>query len=290
VAHGAKCMKCCAPLLAGALASTLGISDGQTLVDGSNYPGLFGPPDDDVTVIPPPLPGGTLLGVHLGGTASGSLGTYWQAEAGGGAVWGSNLLGEARLAETGAQVALDNGGLEFNISNDPDSLLGALGVGLGLTMSWSATATFDEAGEELFLLPNTIYRVVFDVDGSSGLLNSTLGLTPTFGIEMLDGAGNAVNSPAEDGTLVNIIGLELLGIIGSPPESGRAVVDFQTGSTVGAGAAGLRFTGSATLPATALNLGTNFATISNISVTAVPEPSAFALGFLGAASALRRRR
>ena len=283
-------MKCCAPLLAAALVTTLGISDGQTLVDGSNYPGLFGP-EDDVTVTPPPLPSGTIAGVHLGGSASGALGTYWQAQANGGAVLGSNLLGELRLAETGAQVALnDSGGLEFNISNDPGSILGALGVGLGLTMNWSATATFDEPGEELFLLPNTIYRVVFDVDGSNGLLNSTLGLTPTFGIEMLDGAGNAIDSPAEDGSLVNIIGLELLGIIGSPPESGRASVDFQTGSTLPGGAAGLRFTGSAILPATALNLGTNFATISNLSVTAVPEPSALALGLLGAAFALRRRR
>lgn len=282
-------MKCCAPLLAAALVSSLGIADGQTLVDGSNYPGLF-LPEDDVTVTAPPLPGGTLLGVHLGGSASGSLGNYWQAQASGGAVLGSNILGELRLSETGAQVALDNGALEFNISNNPNSVLGALGVGLGLTMNWSATATFDEPGKELFLLPNTIYRVVFDVDGSNGLLKSTLGLTPSFGIEMLDGNGNAIDSPAEDGSLVNIIGLELLGIIGSPPESGRAVVDFQTGSSVGSGAAGLRFTGSAILPATALNLGTNFATISNISVTAVPEPSALTLGFFGAAFALRRRR
>jgi hypothetical protein len=283
-------MKCCAPLLAAALAAAPGISDGQTLVDGSNYPGLFGPADDDVTVTPPPLPGGTLLGVHAGGSASGPLGTYWQAQANGGAVQGSNLLGELRLSETGAQVALGNGALEFNISNDPDSLLGALGAGLGLTMSWSATATFDEPGDELFLVPNTIYRVVFDVDGSNGLLNSTLGLTPTFGIEMLDGGGDAIDSPAEGGTLVNIIGLELLGVIGSPPESGRATVDFQTGSTVPGGAAGLRFTGSAILPATVLNLGTNFATISNITVAAVPEPSALPLGLIGAASVLRRRR
>ena len=282
-------MKCCAPLLAAALAAAPGSSDGQTLVDGSNYPGLFGPPDD-VTVTPPPLPGGTLLGVHVGGSASGPLGSYWQAQANGGAVQGSNLLGELRLSETGAQVALGDGALEFNISNNPDSLLGALGAGLGLTMSWSATATFDEPGDELFLVPNAIYRVVFDVDGSNGLLNSTLGLTPTFGIEMLDGGGSAIDSPAEGGTLVNIIGLELLGIVGSPPESGRATVDFQTGSTVPGGAAGLRFTGSAILPATVLGLGTNFATISNITVAAVPEPSALALGFIGAASVLRRRR
>ena len=63
-------MKCCAPLLAAAaLASTLGITDGQTLVDGINYPGLFGP-NSQVTVTPPPLADGTLLDVHLGGSKS----------------------------------------------------------------------------------------------------------------------------------------------------------------------------------------------------------------------------
>lgn len=281
-------MKCCAPLLAAALASSCYLANGQSLVDGSNYPGLFSPADE--ITVDPPIPEGAVLGTYIGGTANGALGTYWQATAQGGVVLGSNLLGEIRVADTGAQVALSGSGLEFNISNDPGSLLGGLGVGLGATMSWQATATFDEPGEELFLLPNTVYRVVFDVDGSNGLLNSTLGLTPSFGIEMLDGAGNAIDAPAEDGTLVNIIGLELLGIIGSPPESGRAVVDFQTGFSVAAGAAGLRFTGSAILPATALNLGTNFATISNISITAVPEPSALALGFLGVVFTLRRRR
>ena len=53
------------------------------------------------------------------------------------------------------------------------------------------TATFDAAGKELFLLPNSVYQVSFDVDGSNGLLKSTLGLFPTFGLEMLDGAGHA---------------------------------------------------------------------------------------------------
>jgi MYXO-CTERM domain-containing protein len=52
--------KCCAPLLAAALVATFAISHGQTLVDGSNYPGLFNP-SDDVTVTRPPIPGGTLL-------------------------------------------------------------------------------------------------------------------------------------------------------------------------------------------------------------------------------------
>lgn len=283
-------MKCCAPLLAAALAATPGFSEGQTLVDGTNYPGLFGSPGD--VTVSTPIPDGTALGIVLGGSASGNLGTYWTAQATGGAVLGSDLplVPEVRVLETGAQVALTGSALQFNINNDPDSLLGNVGIGLGLALSWSATATFDAAGQELLLLPNSIYQVSFDVDGSNGLLNSTLGVLPTFGLEMLDGAGNAIHSPTQDGTLVNVIGLELLGIIGSPPESGRAVVQFQTGANVPNGAASLRFTGSAFLPATALNLGTNFATISNIGVSAVPEPSSLGLGLLGLALVLRRRR
>ncbi len=283
-------MKCCAPLLAAALVLIPGLSVGQTLVDGTNYPGLFGPADD--VTVSTPIPDGTALGLVIGGSATGNLGSYWTAHATGGVVLGSDLplLPEVRVLETGAQVALNGSALQFKINNDPDSLLGEVGIGAGLALTWSATATFDAAGKELFLLPNSVYQVSFDVDGSNGLLKSTLGLFPTFGLEMLDGAGHAIDCPAEDGSLVNIIGLELLGIIGSPPESGRAVVQFETGASVPAGPAGLRFTGSALLPATALNLGTNFATISNISVTAVPEPSALGLSLLGLACILRRRR
>ena len=75
------------------------------------------------------------------------------------------------------------------------------------------------------------------------------------------------------------------------PEEARAlIIDAAEACMAKAGPAGLRFTGSALLPATALNLGTNFATISNISVTPVPEPSALGLSLLGLACILRRRR
>lgn len=275
------------------MAITPGISGGQTLIDNMNYPGLFGGPGD-VTVTPPALPDGTLLGVHLGGSASGALGNHWTAEANGGAVYGSNLpdfpltVPEVRLAETGAQVALDGTSLQFNISNSPDSILGNLGVGLSLVLDWDATVTFDEPGLELLLAPNTLYQVSFDVYGNNGLLESTLGLTPSFGVEFLD--GDAAVDSTSGGTLVNIIGLELLDIVGSPPNSGRAVVQFETGNTVSGNAAGLRFTASALVPATALGIGTRFASVSNLSVTQVPEPSCLALGLLGMTAGFKRRR
>lgn len=286
-------MKCCLPLLWAFMVLIPGISGGQTLVDSTNYPGLFGGPDN-VTVTAPSLPDGTLLDVHLGGSASGALGNYWTAQAIGGAVYGSNLIDfplpapELRIAETGAQVALDGTSLQFNISNSPASILGNLGVGVSLALNWSATLDFDEPGEELVLAPNTIYQVSFDVYGNNGLLESTLGLTPSFGLQLLDD-GSAVDA-ATGGTLVNIIGLELLGIVGSPPHSGRAVVQFETGNTVSGNAAALRFTGSALVPATALGIGTQFASVSKLSVTQVPEPSSLVLGFLGAAVGFRRRR
>jgi hypothetical protein len=274
-------MKRSLPLLLLALASSPGISGGQVLVDSSNYGDLFTPGGSPVTVDSPD----SLIGLRFGGSAAGSLNPYWQAEAEGG-VSLKLLIG---VAETGAQVALNNGELQFNISNNESSILGALGTGLALDLDWSATATFNKTGSQLLLAPNTTYQLTFDVDGSNGLLNSTLGILPTFGVELLDGSGNAVGA-AGGGTLVNIIGLELLGIVGSPPGSGRAVVQFLTGSTVASGPAGVRFTGSASAPATVLSLGTEFASITKLNIAAVPEPSALGLIGFGSFALFRRRR
>lgn len=251
---------------------------GQSLVNGTNYSDLFGPAD--VLTVNPPNP---IIGVSLGGSASDStFGNYWSASANGG--MSVNLL--LPVTESGAQVALTGSQLQFNISSANPSLLDQLNTGLAL--SWSATATFDKSGNALILAPNTTYRLEFDVDGSNGLLNSALGILPNFGVEFLDGAGNAVGAVG-GGTLVNIIGLEALGLLGPSPGQGRAKVQFTTGNTVGAGAASVRFTGGAILPVGILGIGTNFATISNMDISAVPEPSALLLASLGAGVALRRR-
>lgn len=288
-------MKCCLPLTLAIMATTLGISDGQTLVDGSNYGGLFGP-SQDVTVTPTTTaPGGSLLSlsVVLDPTEqeTGALNSYWNATATGGADgYLTVLFANVRTNSTGAQVALTGDSLDFNVSNDDNTLLGALGTGVGLSLAWSATATFNKLGDELLLAPNTLYQVEFDIDGNNGLLTSTLGIVPKFGIELLDGSGTAVGA-AGGGSLVDVLGLNLLGgLVGSPPESGRAVVQFQTGNNVPNGAAGVRFTGSALVPATALGIGERFASVSNLTITQVPEPSTLLLGVLGAAVGLRRRR
>lgn len=271
-------MKCCYPLILLMLAATPGISDGQTLVDSSTDPNLFEPAGSHVTVNAPD----SLIGLTIGGSASGPLGTYWDVEAQGGA----SLKLVVGLAETGAQVALTGDELEFNIANNDSRILGALGTGAGLGLSWSATATFDD----LLLAPNTTYQLSFDVNDTDGLFTSIAGVVPQFGVELLDGEGAAVSSVSE-GTLVDILGLQLLGIIGSPPEAKRAVVQFQTGSSVGDESPGsVRFTGSVVAPASLLGLGTEFASVSNLQIAVVPEPSVLGLASLGAFAIFRRRR
>lgn len=269
-------------------------ASGQNLsINGVNYTGYFGPSGSNVTVATPVIPDGTLLSVTLGGSASGALGTYWQASASGAAVLGTNIIGptpQSNVADTEAKVSLDGTNLNFGMTNSATSILGSLGVGTSLGMSWSATSKFNVGGtNQLVLAPNTTYQVTFDVNSGNNLLNSTLGITPTFTVSLLDGAGTAVGA-GSSGTLVNILGLSLVGVTGGPTGSERATVNFTTGNTVGAGAASLNFSGSATLPTTVGNVGTTFASISNVTINTVPETSSFALALAGGVVTLLHRK
>jgi len=99
------------------------------------------------------------------------------------------------------------------------------------------------------------------------------GLTPSFTFELIDGLGNALSSDGS-GTLINIAGL-----LGSGVTTGTVNLDYNLGSTAPSGPIGIRFRGDAEVGATAVSLGTDFATISNlnINVTPVPEPGGCAL-------------
>ena len=266
-------MKRCLSLTLTALVGTLGISRGQTLVDGTSYPALFGAAGS-LTVDPHTTPpAGVLLDLSVvldpDEEVTGPLGTYWNATATGGADGYLTLLGlNVRTNSTGAEVALTGDSLKFNIDNNPNTLLGALGVGLGLSLDWSATAKFNAPGKVVTLSPNSVYRISFDVADGSGLLNSTLGLTPTFGVELINGTGGSVGYSG-GGTVANILGLSLLNVVGGPSGTKRATAEFHTGATVPAGAAGVRFTGSAVLPATVLNIGTAFATVSGLALVRI---------------------
>jgi len=246
---------------------------GQSLVNGTNYSDLFTGSPSNVTVN---VPNAVLLTVS-NASATGPMSPYWQATATGGA----SVLGG--ITESNAQVALTGSALQFNVQNT--GLLGNLAGLTGLATAWSATATFDKAGNVLLLAPNTTYEVSFQVDGSNGLLNSTLGITPSFTFQFLDGAGNVVGSNS-NGTLVNLVGL-----LGTGVTSGTVTVDFTTGATVNtSSAAALKFNGASTLDAQVLGLGTNFATVSNLSITQVPEPSSLGLVAFSALALLRRKR
>lgn len=258
-------MKRCLSLTLAILAGTIGASRGQTLVDSDTHSGLFSP-SADITVDPIPDPP-PLVGVVLDPPpANGSLGNYWTATAtGGAAVFALGL----EAVSTGSRVALSNNSLQFNVSNDPQSLLGLLGSGVNLGLEWSATVTLDDSpGPVVTLEPNRTYRISFQVIDDSGLLDSTLDISPTFGVELLDGAGNPVGYVG-GGTNASILGLQLAPVLGGPNGAATATADFQTGPTVPAGAAAIRFTGSAILPATLLDIGTNFASVSDLKMAAV---------------------
>jgi hypothetical protein len=237
----------------------------ETVVDGSNYPDLFAPNNAEVTGIHPPTPPGAVAELVLTATNSGPLGTHWNAVVNGGAKIGTNLVGEIVLSSTAAQAKLAGSALQFNLNNDPVELLGALGVGTGLSLNWSATAKFDDSGETLNLAPNSVYDVSFDVDGGSGLLNSTLGITPVFAVELLDGADAPVGYSG-GGLAANVLGLDLQEIVGAPAGSGRATARFRTGANPSTAPASLRFTASAILPVSLLSIGSNFATVSNLTI------------------------
>lgn len=220
---------------------------------GTTYPNVF-TPSGSVTVDPP---NGGLLTISLGGSAGPSDVGIWSLRATGGASLGVLGLG---ILETGAQTQVTGSELKFNMSNNQGSLLGALGIGTSITATWQADATFDKPGAVLQLKPSSTYNITFYVDGHNGLLQSGLGIVPTFSAEFLDGAGNPLFSTSS-GTLIN-----LLGLLGTGVTSGNITLSFRTPATLPAGSPTVRFKGGAILNTTVLGLGKTFATISGLAI------------------------
>lgn len=231
------------------------------------------------------VPGGGLLNVTLsGGTTSNNVGN-WTLSAQGGA--NISLLGLG-LLESGAQTALTGSSLRFGISNDTDSLLGALNTGTSLYYAWEAIVWFSTSGAEINFSPQSRYQVSFDVDGNSGLLDSVLGVTPSFSFQMVDAFGNPLTCDNTSSTLVNIAG-----ILGTGVPTGTLTLDYTLGDVVPSGPLGIKFSGDVYLDETALGAGTTMATMSNLSlsVNSVPEPSGvMLLGSLALMVAMRRWR
>lgn len=263
------------------LLSLVKVAQAQTSLvgPGSSYSTPFSP-SGSITY---DVPGGGLVSVTLANGIATSTSGIWDLTAQGGA----NATILLSLTESAAQSALTGSALEFNISNDNDSLLGLLGVGTSIHYAWEAVAYFDNPGDVLAYAPDTLYSISFDVDGDNGLLDSVAGLNPSFTFELIDGLGNALNSDSS-GTQINIAGL-----LGSGVTTGTVSLDYTLEGSAPSGPIGIRFRGDAQVGATALSLGTDFATISNLNMTAtpVPEPGGSALIVsVGLVMLLRRRR
>lgn len=253
----------------------------QTLLvgTGSSY--------DDIFAVSAPVlydvPGGGLVSITVSNGFLTDTRGLWNLTAQGGA----NARFVLSVTESAAQATLTGSALEFGISNDNNSLLGLLGTGASVHYAWNAVAYFDTPGDVLAYAANTHYNVSFDVDGNDGLLSSVAGLTPSFTFELIDGSGNTLTSDSS-GTLINIAGL-----LGTGVPTGTVSLDYTLGGSVPSGAIGVRFHGDALVGATALSLGTDFATISNLNITAspVPEPGGCLLiASAGVLMLLRRRR
>jgi len=101
---------------------------------GSSYNGIFTPADS----ITYDVPGGGLLSITLDNGSTTASSGIWDLTAQGGANATLALIG---LTESAAQTALNGSALEFNISNDNDSLLGLLSVGTSIHYAWEAISS-----------------------------------------------------------------------------------------------------------------------------------------------------
>jgi hypothetical protein len=244
---------------------------------GTSYSNIFSP-SASVTY---DVPGGGFITITVNDGSTTQSSGIWDLTAQGGA--NASIIGLG-LLESAAQTQLTGSALEFNISNDNNSLLGLVGGG-SIHYAWQGQAFFDTPGSQIDFTPLTRYHVSFDVDGSNGLLSTVAGLTPSFSFELLDGAGNPLTT-VNNNSQVNIAGL-----LGTGVTSGTVALDYDVAGGAPSGPMGIRFIGDATVGASALTLGTNFATVSNLSITAVPEPgSGFLVGAIGVVVVLRRRR
>lgn len=251
---------------------------------GSAYSSIFSPPSSFTYSNPSAFLGILSLGYDspspTGITSSNGI---WNLAANGGA--SISLLGIG-LLESQAQTQLAGGTLKFDIDNSAGSLLSHLGVGASIHYSWDADATFNTPGSVLNYSPNTTYHVSFDLNGNAGLLNSVAGVNPTFQFELVDSTGHVLTDTAS-GTLINVAGL-----LGTGVPSGTINLDYTLGNTVPTGAIEARFLGDAIVGATAVGLGTDFATVSNLTITAspVPEPAGgLLIASVGMITLLRRR-
>lgn len=251
-----------------------GASGEDILGAGTHYDSPFTLGSEQTITVDPP--DGTVV-LSLGGTTGPTDIDLWEATATGGA----SLSVLTSVLESGASLSVGGGALEFGATAANGALLSAVGLTAGIPMEWDARLTLDSPGNEMGLSPSTVYSVSFDVDGSNGLFDSSINVFPSFEFDLLDGSGTSVGA---GGNATNV--LLLLG----GAESGTVNLEFVTPPTVDPGPATLVWHGEGLLSADALStFGSDYARVSGLSMSSVPEPSAATLLTIFASIGLLRR-
>lgn len=156
--------------------------------------------------------------------------------------------------------------------------LGAL-LGAGVAMSWQADLTFSG-----FQWDAPSYELDFALTAPAGLLSNVLDAVDTLQVSILDGDGILVSSIGGS-DLINLLGITL----GDPIDNGPLNYVFSSNGTEADGIT-IRFEASSLVNTALLGIGSNVATFSGVSLTAVPEPGVPMLGAFAVLSLVLRRR
>lgn len=254
-------------------------------------PGTYNPWTASGSAAPTKLPvtlGSTLTNSDAGTASVGS----WELSASGlvqtklGTPAIPPLVPEVVLLDVGSRAltSVDAGtqSLSFGLDNwaDVGSLnLGDL-LGAGVVMNWQAELSF--AG---FQWDSPSYELDFALTAPAGLLSNVADASDTLQVSILDWNGNLVSSLGGS-DLVNLLGITL----GDPVDNGPLNHVF-SGDAAQTDGIRIRFETSSVVNTSLLGIGSNVATFSGMSLTAVPEPGVPMLAGLAVfALATRRRR
>ncbi len=257
-------------LAAGVLSS--GSSQAQVI------PGTYNPWTASGNAAPAKLTDPILVAVTNNDPGAASAGP-WELEARGLIQTRVLVLDVGSRAQTTVNAGTQS--LSFGLDNWADLGVLDLGdlLGAGVAMSWQADLVFTD-----FDWSAPTYELDFSLTAPAGLLSNVADLADTLQVSMLDGDDNLVASIG-GAALIDLLGITL----GNPVNNGPLNFTF---SSAGAQSDGLRvrFEASSLVNTSLLGIGSNVATFSGVSLTAVPEPGVPMLAGIAAFSLAARRR
>ncbi len=197
------------------------------------------------------------------------------------------LVPEITLLDIGtrAQTTVNAGSQSLSFDLDSWADVGALDLdgllGTGVVLGWQADLTF--ANFDWDIAPT--YELNFDFSTPAGFLSDFADVAGALRVSVRDGDDNLVHS---------VGGAELLDLLGVLDITSGTAVGNGTISFSGAGAQTdgltMRFEAVSLVNTSLLGSGSNVATFSNISFTAVPEPGVPMLAGLAVLTLAGRRR